>query len=176
MVASRLDDPLTADELRQRLDYDPKSGLFWWKERPGNNWWNSTFAGGPAGWLSGRGYIYINVHRRSYRAHRLAWLWMTGEWPTEEIDHIDGDPLNNTWKNLRQATRNENSRNRHVQANNITTGIRGITYSSRRSQWIVRVMADKHSHFGGWFNDLESAKLARNTLVRRLHGAFARTD
>ena len=171
MARSRVDDPLTADELRQRLHYDPKLGLFWWKERPGHNWWNATFAGKAAGSISGSGYIYINVHRLAYRAHRLACLWMTGEWPPDEIDHIDGDPTNNAWTNLRQASRNENSQNRHIQTNN-TTGTRGISYNPRRGQWIVRVMVNKTSHFGGWFYDLEEAKRVRKALVLRLHGRF----
>ena len=175
MVAPRLNDPLTADELRERLDYTPSTGAFWWKERPGNVWWNTVHAGTLAGWHSGSGYTYINVHKLSYRAHRLAWLWMTGKWPEAEVDHIDGNPTNNTWSNLREATRNENSRNRHIQRNN-STGTRGISYSARRSQWIVRVMVDKESHFGGWFNDLEEAKRVRNEMVQRLHGAFSRTS
>ena len=100
---------------------------------------------------------------------------MTGKWPEAEVDHIDGNPTNNTWSNLREATRNENSRNRHIQRNN-STGTRGISYNARRSQWIVRVMVDKESHFGGWFNDLEEAKRVRNEMVQRLHGAFSRTS
>jgi hypothetical protein len=175
MVAIRLDDPLTADELRNLLDYIPSTGGFWWKERPGNTWWNATHAGKPAGSVSGTGYIYIDVHRLSYRAHRLAWLWMTGEWPPVEIDHIDCDPANNTWRNLRPASRSEGSQNRRV-GRNSTTGIRGISYNSRRKQWIVRIMVDKQSHFGGWFRDLQEAQMVRNALVHRLHGAFARTD
>ena len=173
MVAPRLNDPLTAGEVRQRLDYIPSTGAFWWKERPGNAWWNATHAGKSAGSLSGSGYIYINVHRLPYRAHRLAWMWMTGKWPETEIDHIDGNPSNNAWRNLREASRNENSRNRHIQRNN-STGTRGVSYNNRRDQWIVRVMVNRHSHFGGWFHDLEGAMRVRNELARRLHGKFAR--
>ena len=147
MVAPRLNDPLTADELRERLDYIPLTGAFFWKERPGNAWWNATFAGKPAGWLSGTGYIYINVHRLPYRAARLAWLWMTGGWPDIEVDHIDHDPTNNAWSNLREADRSQQSQNRRNQSNN-STGTRGVSYSTRRNQFIVRVMVNKQTHFG----------------------------
>jgi len=174
MVAPRLNDPLTADELRERLDYIPSTGAFWWKERPGNTWWNAAFAGKAAGSLSGTGYIYINVHKLSYRTGRLAWLWMTGKWPVVEVDHIDHDPTNNAWSNLREADRNQNSQNRKIQRNN-STGTRGVSYSTRRDQFIVRVMVNKQTHFGGWFSNLEEAVKVRNEMVRRLHGEFANT-
>ena len=105
---------LTAEMVRRALDYDPATGLLSWRHRddvlPRVN---KRLAGKPAGCGDGQyGYLSVRLHDRLYQAHRLIWLHVTGNWPADVIDHIDGNPINNAWSNLRPATRAQNSRNR----------------------------------------------------------------
>ena len=109
-------DDLTAAEVRSLLDYDPDTGVFTWRIRPGTTPAECTFnarnGGKIAGAINGDGYRCISVHDRSYRATRLAWLYVTGEWPALEIDHEDGDVANDRFANLRLADRQQQQRNR----------------------------------------------------------------
>jgi hypothetical protein len=91
---------ITAEELRARLRYDPETGEF---SRPD---------GGSVGCLNPEGYVAIRVARKQYRAHRLAWLYVTGSWPKNEIDHINRVRHDNRIANLRDVTRLENNDNR----------------------------------------------------------------
>ena len=91
---------LTYERLRELLHYDPETGAF--------TWIKSTYRKGqpgtPAGCLSKRlGYILIGIDKRLYYAHRLAFLWMTKQWPEKEVDHINLDKADNRWANLRPA-------------------------------------------------------------------------
>ena len=138
---------ITADQLRALLHYDPDTGFFRWRE--GIDHWR---AGLPAGTLykqrpngpkrvaiiigtaSEEKYKVIGVRRRVYKAHRLAWLYVYGEWPDGEVDHINGDPADNRIVNLRVATSAENCRNRGLRADN-TSGIKGVSWSKRSKRW-----------------------------------------
>src|SRR5688572_15965797 len=98
---------LTAQRLRELLRYDPESGIFYWiAHRRGLQ------IGDIAGREASRGEWRITVDYVEYVAARLAWLYMTGEWPSHEIDHRDQQKLNNKWDNLRPATRPQNASNR----------------------------------------------------------------
>lgn len=128
---------LSQEFLRSILEYSPETGIFVWKKRPPEmfpsvracNVWNSRYSGRVAGHKTqGPGnlsYITIRVLDRSYKAHRLAWGYMTGEFPEVNIDHIDGNGTNNKWSNLREADWTENMRNCRISKNN-TTGYHGI--------------------------------------------------
>ena len=83
---------LTAEELQKVLNYDPLTGIFVWQVGPRK--------GAKAGTKGVKGYVQIVFQRERYYAHRLAWLYMTGEWPKQHIDHLDGDPSNNRFQNL----------------------------------------------------------------------------
>src|ERR1700721_3037973 len=104
---------ITAQNLRERLQYDPTTGRWVWlrSSRPG-------WVGRPAGSLDAYGYWCIKLDGQSYKASRLAHLYMTGEWPEEEMDHIDTKPWNDVWTNLRPATRLENIQNRNMRTDN----------------------------------------------------------
>jgi hypothetical protein len=103
-------DELTANRLREVLDYNSETGVFTWRValRP------RMKIGTVAGWLDERGYRRVRIDARPYLAHRLAWLWMTGEWPSGRLDHRDGDPGNNCWSNLREAMQSQNSANSSI--------------------------------------------------------------
>lgn len=177
MVKPRLDDPLTAEQLRAVLDYIPATGMFWWRHRPeARKEWNTRYAGQPAGSQMPVGYIQIMVLSRFYLAHRLAFLWMTGAWPrSEEVDHIDGDHANNAWRNLREVTGSQNKMNLPLRRDN-NSGVKGVWWDKRRHVWIADIEAGGRRHRLGHFYAFEDAKAARIEAANRLHGEFARHD
>lgn len=98
---------LTARYLRAVLSYDPETGVWRWRERPDvGRKWNARYAGKGAGCPDRRhgGRIQIRINGKNFFARRLAFLYMTGKWPRDEVDNKDGDPANETWSNLREAT------------------------------------------------------------------------
>lgn len=106
---------ITQAELKERLHYDPVIGLFWWKPKPETDRfariWNSRRAGHIAGSLTSKGYVRISLNDVKVLAHRLAWLYVTGDLP-EEIDHKNRRRDDNAFENLRLATRSQNLSNR----------------------------------------------------------------
>jgi hypothetical protein len=91
---------ITAEFVRSVLDYNPETGVFVWKKRnnlpPRANGWNTKYAGTVAGRKKiSTSYLELAINGRFYSLHRLAWLYMTGEWPKHEIDHIDANIINN---------------------------------------------------------------------------------
>ncbi|QJD54968.1 putative DNA endonuclease [Pseudomonas phage MR16] len=117
------------------------------------------------------GYRQVEVAGRKYKVHRVLWEMRNSVIPVGyEVDHRDGNKLNNLPDNLRLATRNQNQHNHRVRRDN-TSGSTGV--SKHRDVWKVRVMVDGQSHYGGVFSTQESAEAAANQLRRQLHGEFA---
>lgn len=164
----RVRKPLSAERLREVLHYEPTTGVFTWigpahpRRRPGD-------IIGATGKGSGRGHRVVQIDYSPYYVHRLAWLYMTGEWPPDEVDHINNDPTDNRWVNLRAATHEENIFNTW-RGPPSKAGVR-----QRRERWCVIVQA-----FGGaWrgsFDTKDEAIAARRKVVAKLHGAFAKLD
>src|ERR1035437_5724966 len=98
---------LTQEKLKELLHYDPETGLFTWK----NTRHNAVKIGAIAGYWRKDGYVGIYVLGHHYLAHRIAWLYMTCEWPEFEIDHENRKYSDNRWKNLREATHLQNMHN-----------------------------------------------------------------
>ena len=116
--------------IRDTLDYNPETGVLSWKERKDRKVnWNHRWTGKTAGHVHEvTGHIIIQIKGRSaYGAHRLAWVHYYGEWPKDQIDHIDGNRQNNRISNLRCATNSENNRNRGPQSNNLS-GYKGVSW------------------------------------------------
>jgi hypothetical protein len=103
-------DTLTQEELKQILSYSYLDGKFTWLVKPSKR----ICAGATAGSISRSGYSEIRIKRKLYYAHRLAWLYMTGDWPKDHIDHINGIKDDNRFCNLREATNQQNQFNRSV--------------------------------------------------------------
>lgn len=114
--------PLTMERLRELLDYQPETGKFFWKVTT-----RGTRAGEEAGCVRPIGYRAISIDYTSYYAHRLAWFYMTGEWPKRQVDHKNGDRDDNRIANLADVSVSQNSHNTVKLGPKNTTGYRGVT-------------------------------------------------
>lgn len=162
---------LTIDRLKSVLDYSPETGQFTWRISSSNR----TPVGSRAGVRSPNGYIYIGVDMKRYLAHRLAYFYMTGEWPQSVIDHINNDPSDNSWANLRPATVAENSWNSGPRKTN-TSGHKGVSYSNSKKKWTARIYKNYRLHIIGYYATKEEAIEAHKTASSELHGEFAKSE
>jgi hypothetical protein len=117
----------------------------------------------------------IGIGGKQYLAHRLAWFYMTGRWPIKEIDHIDGNPLNNRWNNLREATPSQNSCNKDG-GRGRSLELRGASYDKTKRKWRSYINVRGKRTFLGDFETAEDAHNAYLEAARRLHGEFHRPD
>lgn len=154
---------LTSQQLKQILRYDPCTGHFRWIA--GKNF--GKVAGGPM-----NGYVRICFGRHGQdTAHRLAWLYMTGDWPAKFVDHIDGDRANNKWSNLRLARPDQNAANSRRSKNNVS-GAKGV--SPYRGGFRARIMIRGESIYLGDYNTVEEAAAAYAGAAKVGFGDFAR--
>ena len=179
---------LPPGELATRVSYDPLTGILIFKPKDGcdrlTKTWNSRFAGKVAGSKVHGGYLELNLSVASttyrLRAHRIAWALMTGEWLSREydIDHINGDPSDNSWVNLRRCLHHQNMRNQSRSVAN-TTGYKGV--AERRDMksgaiWQARITVGGKTQCLGHFDTAEDAARAYDLTALKLHGEFARTN
>jgi hypothetical protein len=116
------------------------------------------------------------VDRVSCAAASLAWLYMTGSWPSSgEIDHKNNDPSDNRWVNLREANRSQQGVNTRLRTDN-TSGSRGVCWDKKARKWMAYVNLHGKQFFCGYFDTIEEAKAARDAKASLLHGEFARFD
>lgn len=169
-------DDVTAYKIRSFLKYNQDTGTFIWNERRGvRKEWNTRYAGTVAGYLNQyNGYINIRIGVRNYRANRLAWLYMTGEWPNEEIDHINGDRSDNRMANLRAATRSQNSANRGLGSNN-SSGLKGVSRITRNGKWQSGIFGGRQRRHLGVFDCPAAAHFAYIVAADKAFGEFAKT-
>lgn len=167
---------LTANELRQLLEYDPATGVFIWKERPnGSVSWNKRFAGKVAGRTipNGRGYLEIVIGGKLYFSHRLAWFYVTDAWPIENIDHADGDKTNNRFGNLREASASQNGWNANGHRDS-ALGLKGVYRQTRCETYTANFRVNKRRVYVGAFNSPEDAAAAVSQARKQHHGQFAK--
>lgn len=159
---------LTQAQLKELLIYDPDTGFITQRPRPGVAK-NSTPT---RGYNHGRGYRAVSVAGKPYLVHRLAFLYMTGDWPEHEIDHRDGDRSNNRWSNLRPATSGQNKCNTCTRKDN-TSGVKGISWETSKSRWRAEIWHQGRKHYVGVGTDLEALAIKTETRRRELHGDYA---
>lgn len=161
----RSDDPITQQHLKEMLNYDPETGLFTWRKKPGR----STVVGAVAGstWHE-RGYRLISFEGRRYLAHRLAWLYVYGYLPQNELDHINRDTDDNRIANLRECTRRENAQNivRDVGA---TSKYPGVSWDKARQKWGAKIRAGGKRLMLGRFDSELDAAFAYVRAKQELH-------
>lgn len=159
---------LTVSTVREFLDYDPEAGVFLWKKpRP------KVVVGAVAGHLKkDTGYRTITILGRMYFAHQVAWLYVHGTWPPDEVDHKDHQHDHNAIHNLRLATRSQNQANASLRVDN-TSGFRGVTYYPRNKKWGAYLSHDKRRVWLGLHATPEEAHAAVVQAGKRLHGEFS---
>lgn len=162
---------LTLERLKEILSYAPETGLFTRLCWVGGNARKDTIAGVEH---DGR-YIRISIDGKPYYAHRLAWLYMTGEWPEDDIDHKDLNGFNNRWINLREATRTQNSGNVHKRCTN-TSGIKGIWWNKYHQKWTAEIMINQKKIHIGHFVVFEDAVKARHEADEKYFGQYKRIE
>jgi len=158
-------------ELRKLLRYEPETGFLYWLARPESMFpckcaqhrWNVRFAGKQAFAVKmENGYAKSSILGRQVLAHRAVWAFANGEWPKYQIDHIDGDRMNNRIENLRDVPEVINRRNA-CRNQKTTAPYNGVTQNKRTGNWVARIHYDGLSHHVGVFATLDEAVTARKT-------------
>jgi hypothetical protein len=175
---------LSVDALKQLIKYDSETGKLFWLPRDSSSFLLTTGrAGTPEAKITGfntrfagkeafttklaTGYMIATIGPEIYYAHRVAWAIHYGQWPVAEIDHINGDKASNAIVNLRDASREENSRNLKRSANN-TSGVTGVVYDKSRGLWTAAIKR-KGVHVNlGRFKDFDTAVVARKSAEKAL--------
>ena len=144
---------LIQERLKQILEYEPETGEWFWLDCQRNG-----YSGKPAGWIDAYGYRRVKIDGKTYICSRLAFLYMTGEFPADEVDHIDRDPTNDCWRNLREANRSENMLNRDYTG---ASGHKGVYKHSQNNRWV----AQHDNVYIGSYKTIEEAVAAREAFI-----------
>lgn len=153
---------LTAERVRELMDYDPQTGEFTWKVTSGK-----ARKGAKAGSVGVWGYLLICLRGRPWPAHRLAWLHVHGEWPKGQIDHINGVRTDNRLANLRDVSQSVNMQNQRKATKRSSTGILGVYVAG--PGFMVRLQKNRKMHYIGFFMSKEEAEEAYVQAKRKLH-------
>lgn len=159
---------LTQSKLKEVLNYDPDTGIFNWKIKT----CKKVCVGKIAGYISPNGYIHIRINNQNYLGHRLAWLYVYGEFPKNDIDHINNNTADNKIINLRLATKSENAWNRKLQIDN-TSGVKGVYWHANKNKWMARIMVNNKQIYLGSFEDLKVAEKVILESRNKYHREFA---
>ena len=171
MTAEKL---LSPTILRKLLRYDPETGKLYWRERASDLFnggkysaehscaiWNSRFANKEA--FTGvikAGYKVGSIFIHKFRAHRVIWALVHGEWPKGQIDHKNGSRDDNRISNLRVVTHSENAKNQKRSSRN-TSGVTGVFWDERRGKWRAVIMGNGKNKYLGRFTDFDEAVAVR---------------
>lgn len=161
---------LTQKRVHELLALDPEIGTLTRRIQTSSN----ARAGTIAGSRNARGYILIRLDGKYYLAHRLIFFMMVGRWPEHQIDHINGDPSDNRWSNLREATPAENSRNLRTKSSN-TSGVTGVGWDARRGKWRAEIKVNLKQIHLDRFVKFEDAVAARRAAEVKYFGEFSAT-
>lgn len=151
----------TVDYLRKRLRYEPETGrLFWLDCESMPNSWRAQFSGTEAFTSVCLGYHTGGIDYAMFRAHRVAWAIYYGEWPSSQIDHINGVRTDNRIENLRVVTQQENMRNLKMSKTN-TSGVTGVSWVGSKGKWQATISVGNRNKYLGLFTSIDDAKSAR---------------
>ena len=129
---------ITQERLREVLEYTPDTGDFTWLNPTSFRVRQGDVAGYSHKTQDGKTYIQTSIDGVKHYGHRLAWFYMTGQFPTEQIDHINGDSTDNRWCNLREVSHVGNSKNQKLRSTN-SSGVTGVYWSESRQKWCASI-------------------------------------
>lgn len=171
MRAEDINSGLSSKRLKELFSYDEKSGIFTRKTAP----CRAVKVGDVAGSISkDDGYVRISIDGRRYLAHRLAWLYVKGEWPADMIDHDDGNKSNNAIANLREANNSQNICNSPVRKDNFL-GIKGVRLHET-GRYHARIFVNGKWKSLGLHDSAEVASAAYEEAAKKYFGQFARAS
>lgn len=175
--------PLTAEILRELVTYDPDTGNFTWRRRKLRHGleridrgWNTRLAGNPVAKRRHRhGHLQIGLaeYGSNFMAHRLAWLYVHGSWPSMDLDHINGKHDDNRIANLREVTKSQNLMNQKMRVNN-TSGVTGVSWAAKSKKWSAQIQVRGKMISLGRFVDKDEAIRVRQEAEDRYFGEFMR--
>jgi len=159
---------ISIEQLHENLKYNPSTGKFTWRERAETypsamasiRAFNAQMAGKPVYEENHRGYYRITLLGKRYKSHRVAWAMHTGEWPADQVDHINGDKVDNRIENLREATQTDNSRNMKIPTTNMS-GVIGVGWDKKARRWRASIAAAGRTIYLGSFTNFDDAVAAR---------------
>ena len=157
---------LTQAELKSHLHYNPETGIF-----TRIKLCKGTKVGDIAGGKRTDGYVDIRVNGRKYKAHRLAWLYVNDEFPTNQIDHVSGIKDDNRIVNLREATNQQNNFNTGAYKNNMS-GFKGVAFNKARNKWLAKARLNGKVHHLGLFTTPKLASQSYQSFAALHHGEF----
>ena len=151
------------DTMKQHVDYDPETGHFYTT--------GLKYSNKPKGSIAGtvhktKGYRYLTIKGKTYRAQRVAFLFMTGNWPSKQVDHINGIKDDNRWVNLRDVSPLINSENRGMWSTNLS-GYKGVGWNKNCSKWQVLCRYKSVQLYKGLYEDVhEAGRIAAETYLQ----------
>lgn len=161
---------LTQARLKELLHYDPLTGVFTWLQARGYR----MAVGDIAGCIGAGGYVMISCDYHRYRAHRLAFLYMTGTFPSSDVDHKNGLRSDNRWSNIRNATRSENMQNIGGAQSNNKLGIVGVHFNKKAKKYQAMIQVHGKNKYLGLFDTIDAASSAYLTAKNSLHPTHVR--
>jgi len=162
---------LNQSRLQELLSYAPDTGIFTWLVDGRNQ---HQRKGTPAGCLTPNGRITLGIEGHRYLASRVAFLYMTGRWPSALIDHVNRDATDNRWRNLREATSSENLHNMRMKNNR--TGFKGVIFDPYTRRYRARIRVNYRNVHLGRFDTAEEAHAAYAAAAKKYFGEFARAE
>jgi len=184
MADTKTQEEIDPKMVQRAFRYCPRTGQFWFRERPAD-WfrspavaksWNARFGGKPvAQTYHQRGYHLLTFRNRKIRAHRAAFACELGHWPYGEVDHINGDPADNRWSNLRVCSHRLNRVNTGGWKNSSSRFV-GVSWHRMAGKWMAQYNADGVNHYLGLYDSAMEAARARDAAVRRRFGSWARLN
>lgn len=159
---------LSHRRLLEVLSYDPATGVFRWLVSTSNR----VKVGAQAGRIQ-KGARIISVDGTKFLAHRLAWFYVYGVWPADQIDHEDLNQDHNAISNLRESTQAENARNVRVRRH-AKSGMKGAHWHKGARRWMSQIVVDGQNFYLGLFDEPEAAAAAYAAASQNLHGKFGR--
>lgn len=152
---------LTQEDIKELFVYCPNTGALTRRKAYG-----SINIGDPVGYKNKRGYVVVSIKQKKYYAHRIAWIHVTGSWPTDQIDHINHNRSDNRFVNLREATNLENHKNKTLSKRN-TSGILGVYF--HKGKWVAAICINTVQTGIGRFASKDEAIQARKD-AEFIHG------